>query len=450
MAQNRTHDYRGPRSSENLNRHLVDLLPPGVYRGLFVHTDALVDPGVLITAQGVRIEETATVEMSCPMGHATLPRIDLVVCTHEYPDPPTYPAEPAVFHVVTGEANADPQPPAIPDHSILIATCRMEPGADEWSSVTQACPPARVVNAVQLADQSWEIVKGELSAMMEQFDPNTGMLSIWMTEYGALNDGDPIVWGDPVLSMSFEGIVQLNAHIYEGTEAHVASAIALVDTANRFTAEEVETALAELAGADRTTETVKGLDTAKLDKSGGTVSGDLTLQGKVSFDADDVGDVAFDDYVTFEHSFSPAEAHSEEVGGEAAWTYQPDYDAWVCADVVNPLLFCYLVASIKGIKDAELVSLKIFLQMPPGDDADDIRFMVLRGYKNGTAWDIETLADSSGNTAPANELTQFTLILGTPKAMAGSDVFTLKILGKVALLQFRGFSCVYRRKKVVV
>ena len=58
MVQKRIHDYRGPRSSENLNSHLVGVMPPGVYQGFHVRSDGSVSPGILVTAEGIRVEET--------------------------------------------------------------------------------------------------------------------------------------------------------------------------------------------------------------------------------------------------------------------------------------------------------------------------------------------------------------------------------------------------------
>jgi len=58
MVQKRIHDYRGPRSSENLNDHLLGVVPPGVYEGFQVNPDGSVSPGMLITPEGIRIEET--------------------------------------------------------------------------------------------------------------------------------------------------------------------------------------------------------------------------------------------------------------------------------------------------------------------------------------------------------------------------------------------------------
>jgi len=83
MAQKRIHDYRGARSSENLNEHLLGVFPPGVYEGFVVSSDAQVSPGVLITPEGIRISEDAPFSVPQPVSDPVNPRIDLVVCTHE-------------------------------------------------------------------------------------------------------------------------------------------------------------------------------------------------------------------------------------------------------------------------------------------------------------------------------------------------------------------------------
>jgi len=54
----------------------------------------------------------------------------------------------------------------------------------------------------------------------------------------------------------------LAAHIADTTGAHAASAISVLDTATRYTGADVETCLAEIAGAGRTTETIKANATA--------------------------------------------------------------------------------------------------------------------------------------------------------------------------------------------
>jgi hypothetical protein len=399
MAQKRIHDYRGPRSSENLNRHLVSLIPPGVYAGFRVDVGGWISPGVLLTAEGVRLEETETVELpSIPMGDALHPRLDLVVCRHEYLA--TVPAEEAVFEVIPGTPAEDPEPPDLPEHCVLLATCRMEPGADEWAEVSQACPPARVVNAQQQSDRTWQVINGALGALREEYDPNTGTWKVFLVTPGQYGDGEVLDWGQPVLTATADGVTEILT-----------------------------------------------LQSGKLDKAGGTIAGDLVLQGKVTFDADDAADIAFDDWVPFERSLAPASAHSAPVGGTPPWVYLPDYDAWECQDAGAQ--YCYLVAPLEGIKDAELVSVKVLLENPTGSPIGNIWALLVRSFKNGNSWDNETLLSSNDNSVATGVAAQLDLTLATPKSMAAGDLFTAKILAKTQGLRFRGVAVVFRRKRVV-
>ncbi len=64
---------------------------------------------------------------------------------------------------------------------------------------------------------------------------------------------EPIYVSDGISTLG----TALSNHIGDTADAHDASAISILDSAERFTATEVEAALAELAGSGRTTETVK-------------------------------------------------------------------------------------------------------------------------------------------------------------------------------------------------
>ena len=240
--QTRIHDYRGPRSSEDLNSKLAGLLAPGVYRGFHVDADGAITPGLLLTAEGVSLEEDAPVSVSVPPGDPTHGRVDLVVCVYEYMK--TVPAPVATFEVVQGTPAAEPEAPELPEHAILLAAAQMEAGASEWGSVAQAGPPEKLMNALREPDQTYTIVNGARAALREVFDPNTGTLAVHLVAAGTLGDGDPIAWGNPVLSMSPDGIEQLAAIV-----------AALED----------EVAAREAA------------DELKLDKTGGTLTGALVV-----------------------------------------------------------------------------------------------------------------------------------------------------------------------------
>jgi hypothetical protein len=319
MVQKRIHDYRGPRSSENLNGHLLGVFPPGVYEGFQVNPDASVSPGMLITPEGIRVEETEPFSVPQPLADPDNPRIDLVVCVHEYEK--TVPAPPALFTMVPGTPAPEPLPPDTPEHAVLLAACRMEAGAGEWSDIQQLGYPVRNYNAVPQPDHTWKIVLGARGARLELFDPNTGTVAAFVVAPGTYEDGDTIDWGAPVLEYDADGILQ------------VQSVQANLD-------QEIE----DREAADT------ALDNAKLDKAGGTISGDLVLEGKLTLDADDVADIAFDDWIEFSRWVQPCQGNSgdwENLG--FAWKS------------IEDALGTTLYVPLPGIIGAELVSVDVGL-----------------------------------------------------------------------------------------
>ena len=124
------------------------LLAPGVYQGFHVTKEGTLAPGVLLTAEGVRIEESAAQPLTLTANASALPRRDLVVCEHEYQA--TLPNPEARFGVVVGAAAADAPLPAIPEHATLIAICHMAAGGTAWDAIEQnAVAPEWLLNAVR-------------------------------------------------------------------------------------------------------------------------------------------------------------------------------------------------------------------------------------------------------------------------------------------------------------
>ncbi len=128
MSQNVTFGFQEKRSGEILNRRWRDILPEGKYKGFFVIANgtnlilniSTIDPNtlvdfetnVLLTSEGVRIEETTDLNGVIVLAPAdpTLARIDRIVTKHMF-DASNPPAE----HIVlTGTPAATPVPPAIP------------------------------------------------------------------------------------------------------------------------------------------------------------------------------------------------------------------------------------------------------------------------------------------------------------------------------------------------
>ena len=516
MAQTRIHDYRGPRSSENLNGHLVGVVPSGIYEGFHVFANGNVSPGMLITPEGVRIRDTETISVVVPAADPVNPRIDLVVCTHEYEK--TVPAPVATFVVVQGVPAADPSWPDLPPHSMLVAACRMEALAVAWTDIQQLGYPVKVYNAEHQDDHSWLILRGSVATTRTLFNPNTGVFAAWIVPPGTYGDDDPITWGAPAFEYSADGVLQILTHIGKAVGAHAASAISILDTANRYTAAEVEAALQEIAGvgrvaetvknnaagllahvddpasahlataihvndltdrytavtvegalqeiagAGRTAETVKGnaadvstnadaivaLDIAKFAKAGGTISGDVVLEGKVTFDATDVANVAFDDYIAFTHWVQPCEGNSHPVNSweNHGYTWKSPWPGG--SDV-------HFYLPIPGIVNAELISVGIGFYNGTAADAN-VALTYQRGNIDGGIASPTELG-SGGGLVPGLDGAVFVFPAVGPADPPSDDeplpfdttyFLQLKVTTADPIVIFSGMKCYYRRKRIAV
>jgi hypothetical protein len=413
MVQKRIHDYRGPRSSDNLNGHLLGVIPPGVYEGFQVNPDGSVSPGMLITPEGIRIEETEPFSVPQPLADPVNPRLDLVVCIHEYEK--TVPAPPALFTTVPGTPAADPQPPDFPDHAVLLAACRMEAGAGEWTDIQQLGYPVRAYNAVAQPDHTWKIVLGARGAMIQLFDPNTGTVAAFVVAPGTYADGETINWGAPVLEYDADGILQVQsvqANLNQEIEDREAA-----DTA---------------------------LDNAKLDKAGGTIAGDLEVQGKLTLDADDVADVKFDDWISFVRWAQPPS------GNSAGWD-NLGY-TWKSADglatlyvPIHAIVGAELVSVDVGVTSAAVGALSVYFGFTTADYAASI---VSGRVEFGNIM-VEVAAGETRVTnvllvdpdPPGEEL---------PFAFDGQRTLWLRVKAQDAHILFNGAKLNYRRKRVVV
>jgi len=414
MVQKRIHDYRGPRSSENLNGHLLGVVPPGVYEGFQVNPDGSVSPGMLVTPEGIRIEETEPISAPQPVADPVNPRLDLVVCVHEYEK--TVPAPPALFTTVPGTPAADPQPPDIPDHAVLIAACRMEAGADEWTDIQQLGYPVRIYNAVLQPNHTWQIVLGARGAMMELFDPNSGTVAAFVVAPGTHADGETIDWGAPVLEYDADGILQ-------------------VQTVQGNLDQEIE----DREAADT------ALDNAKLDKAGGTVSGDLFLEGKLTLDADDVNDIAFDDWIEFVRWVQPCQGNSgdwENLG--FAWKS------------IEDALGKTLYVPLPGIIGAELVSVDVGLYNVGG-----VSYNVVLGFSTADWTDFLATSQDFGEITVGVDgsesvVTNVPLVDPAPPndpipfAFDSAHPLWLRVKTGGAGILFTGAKATYRRKRMAV
>ena len=414
MVQKRIHDYRGPRSSENLNGHLLGVVPPGVYEGFQVASDGSVTPGMLITPEGIRIEETEPISVPQPLADPDNPRIDLVVCVHEYEK--TVPAPPALFTTVPGTPAADPLPPDLPDHAVLLAACRMEAGAGEWTDIQQLGYPVRVYNALPQPDHTWKIVLGARGAMMQLFDPNTGTVAVFVVAPGTYEDGATITFGAPVLQFDADGILQ-------------------VKTVQANLQQEIE----DREAADT------ALDNAKLDKAGGTIAGDLVLEGKLTLDADDVADIAFDDWISFVRWVQACEGNSKDWTNLGfAWKSIDDAMGTTLYVPIRGIVGAELVSVDVGLHNVGAVSLNVILGFSTSDLANfiggSIDFGEVTVGVNGSESVIRNLV--LVDPAPPHDPVPFSFDLSRP--------LWLRVKTGGANILFTGARLNYRRKRVAV
>jgi len=307
MTQKRIHDYRGPRSSEDLNRKLVGIIPAGVYEGFAVQTDGSIDPGILFTIDGVRIEEDEAISVSVPSGDPVHPRKDLIVCQHQYEQ--AIPVLEAQYTIIQGVPAADPDYPDLPEHTILLARATMPQGGLEYSEVIQVGPPVGSVPELAGDGRTDQTVKQNADAIAD--------LS------GAGRTTETVKANSDAIS----------GHVGEENGAHNASSIALVDLEERYTAENVEVALTEIAGEGRNTQTVKAnadaisnLSSGKEDK---VASSDLQICRNIP----------------------AAAAIPSGLGDSADWFFTADsagHNYWQSKNVADPVLVVPVVTGRAG------------------------------------------------------------------------------------------------------
>ncbi len=508
MTQLRIHDYRSPRSSADLNKKLVSILPAGVYDGFTVQENGDVDPGVILTSDGVRIEEDAAISVSIPPGDATHPRFDLVVCLHEYL--PTYPNVTAHFQVIEGTPAVSPNYPDLPEHAVLLAKCRMEAIGSVWSEVLNAGPPVGTAPELAGPDRTTETVKenaeaiGDLAGagrttetVKENADAIDDLAGAGRTTETVKDNADTIaqeISDRQSGQTNLQG--QITDHLDDTSEPHLASSIPIQDAGNRYTGENVEAALAEIAGSSRTIQTVKGNADAisnhvndesgahtataistqavsgspfslpageaqaalaslvggmnqRARKSGDTFSGAVTFQNDVTFDADDVDDVKFDEDIWFFRTVSAFAGSS--LGISPA----------IPNDTFGGLLFGQVghnvFMPIHGIASCKISKVRFYFQVPP--DTSGRATVILRvtntaSYYGGEdSYPTNLLAEYNLQTAdPANsDSTHWTTYMheldGGDLSISGSD-FTKMVFASVIMSESAGSSLVFPGVKV--
>lgn len=150
MAQSIRFNYLDNDATLDINEAKASFLSPGVYRGYsvdlssavgmdltlstsggaeFTYTQRDTDPNpgqlattlrsCLVTKQLVEVQEDEDITgIAVNPGHATLPRIDLMVCEHEYVF--AQGASQAIYFVIQGTPDANPVPPALTQPEIQV------------------------------------------------------------------------------------------------------------------------------------------------------------------------------------------------------------------------------------------------------------------------------------------------------------------------------------------
>ncbi len=357
--------------------------------------DGTIDPGVLLTPEGLRIEEDSPVSVSVSPGDATFPRFDLVVCIHEYL--PTVPNVAAHFEVVTGTPADNPDYPDLPEHAVLLATCRMEKAETSWKTVANAGPPVGTAWELAGPARTTETVYDNTEAIID-------LAGTGRTSETVKGNADDIADETTNRQNADDNLQQqITNHLDDTTSPHAASSVPIQDSNNRYTAENVESALQEIAGVGRSNQTVKGntdsitnhvenasgahaasaissqaisgspfsLSQSEVQaalasmvtamnlrslKSGDTFSGPVTFQSNVIFDADDVDNVKFDGDVTFARTVSVAAGLSTNCtfsNAHGSWKMQQTDD-----EVAMP---------IPGMDNCKLHNVKFYFMNEPGN-----------------------------------------------------------------------------------
>lgn len=409
MAQNRTHDYRGPRSSEQLNRHLVDLMPSGVYKGFHVAKDGTLSAGVLLTPEGIRIEETSSQQLDVPPGHATLYRRDIVVCRHEYQK--TVPAPAATFEIIEGTPapfvfpSSIPELPEVPEHAMLLASCWMYPTATEWETVDGPPFLERMINCEKHEDGTHRIIHGDRAAFWFVVEANTGLVLLYIWPANDLDDNDPIAWTLAALTLDSEGIPA-----------------------------------------------VRALETDKMDKAGGTFDGPVvfddtaTFNDAALFNHEDPTAVAFDDWVTFTRHILPFQANSEHWLNKG-WYWQS------ISDVTGKVLLVPIPAYV----GTELVSVDVGIRN--NDGAVDYNMIV--GFSKFTFGSLlASMVDFGDTVVPVTHSTEITanIVLVDPSppnaaepwVFNNTEMLLLRLKTGAEDMWFTGAKANYRRKQLAI
>lgn len=187
MAQKIYFNWEDDDSTKDLNHRTLGISEPGRYRGFDVSlmsgltlrlnhfqtgvsmtmfdspTHSVERRGVILTKQGVIIQENDELVLPISAGHSTFPRIDLVVCEHEYVE--VQGGSNAIYYVIEGTPSASPVHPVVtqPQTKIVLGELYVPAGATDLSNAiyTQSPTPQHANDATIVRTLTNQYVKGQ-------------------------------------------------------------------------------------------------------------------------------------------------------------------------------------------------------------------------------------------------------------------------------------------------
>lgn len=198
MAQKIYFNWEDDDSTKDLNHRTLGISEPGRYRGfdfgstsglnltlnhnttgvnvtMFnTPTQSVEKRGVILTKQGVVIHETDDIVLPIAAGHATLPRIDVVICEHEYVE--VQGGSTATYYVVQGTPATNPVAPTLtqPQIKTILGQILVPAGATNLNNAvyTQADAPqhANDTTIVRTVGSQKVIGEKEFSTITNEHD----------------------------------------------------------------------------------------------------------------------------------------------------------------------------------------------------------------------------------------------------------------------------------------
>ena len=211
MAQVRDFDFRAPEDTERLNIRLSQTVRAGVHKGFEVINGSAsfitIKAGVLLTAEGVRIEETTDQAdlLPIPANSSGNPRLDYIVLRYEYLK--SVPAPIATYHIIQGTPAASPVLPAVLATDTILTSGQLDDGADAYINFVYA--QADVLINATFDGEKYYIIEDFKAALRFEVNTTDGGYNIYIVPKDTLAPGAEIIWLSPQIEINENGIQQV-------------------------------------------------------------------------------------------------------------------------------------------------------------------------------------------------------------------------------------------------